>query len=152
VYRVNTSWCSVPNLPLVYLRNHCAHTRLSEKRIMGGATDWFAGRLKELREKAGLSRRDLAKLAGMRSAAGIRNLEQGIRKPSWDTVIALCHAFNVGCDEFLQPPGSAPGAPAKAAASSRGKPAGRSKRSATSVAAKPSTRQRRPRKGKARGK
>jgi transcriptional regulator with XRE-family HTH domain len=66
--------------------------------------EWFAGRLRELREQAGLSREQLADRAGMRSAAGIRNLEQGIRKPSWETVIALCKALNVKCDAFLQEP------------------------------------------------
>jgi transcriptional regulator with XRE-family HTH domain len=73
--------------------------------------EWFARRLRELREAAGLSRKDLAGRAGLRSGAGIRNLEQGIRKPSWDTVVALCKALGVPCDAFLQPPGE-PAAPA----------------------------------------
>jgi transcriptional regulator with XRE-family HTH domain len=81
--------------------------------------EWFAGRLRELRERAGLSREQLADRAGMQSAAGIRNLEQGIRKPSWETVIALCQALDVKCDAFLQEPGDlpplAPGRPRKAA-------------------------------------
>jgi transcriptional regulator with XRE-family HTH domain len=82
--------------------------------------EWFAGRLRELREQAGLSRQQLADRAGMQSAAGIRNLEQGIRKPSWETVIALCKALNVKCDAFLQEPAAlpplAPGRPRKAPA------------------------------------
>ena len=70
--------------------------------------EWFAGRLRELREAAGLSREELAKRAGMKSPAGIRNLEQGIRQPAWATVIALCQALGVSCDAFLQPPGELP--------------------------------------------
>ncbi len=45
--------------------------------------EWFAGRLRELREAAGYSRKELAERANLRSLAGIRDLEQGIRKPSW---------------------------------------------------------------------
>jgi transcriptional regulator with XRE-family HTH domain len=81
--------------------------------------EWFAGRLRELREQAGLSRQQLADRAGMKSEAGIRNLEQGIRRPSWDTVLALCQALGVSCDAFTQPPGELPpprvGRPRKAA-------------------------------------
>jgi transcriptional regulator with XRE-family HTH domain len=69
---------------------------------------WFAGRLRELREKAGLSRGQLAERAGMKSAAGIRNLEQGVRLPSWETVLALCEALGVSCDAFTQEPGELP--------------------------------------------
>ena len=81
--------------------------------------EWFAGRLRELREQAGLSRQQLADRAGMKSEAGIRNLEQGIRRPSWDTVLALCQALGVSCDAFTRPPGELPpprvGRPRKAA-------------------------------------
>jgi transcriptional regulator with XRE-family HTH domain len=70
--------------------------------------DWFAGRLRELRVAAGLSRKELAALAGMRSEAGIRDLEQGVRKPSWATVIALCKALKVPCDSFMEEPAELP--------------------------------------------
>jgi transcriptional regulator with XRE-family HTH domain len=84
--------------------------------------DWFAGRLRELRAAAGLSRKELAALAGMRSEAGIRDLEQGARKPSWETVIALCKALKVPCDSFTEKPAelppAAPGRPRKAAGAS----------------------------------
>ena len=73
------------------------------------SADWFAGRLRELRENAGLSRKELAERAGMQSEAGIRNIEQGIRKPSWETVIALAQALGVDCNAFTEPP--ATGAP-----------------------------------------
>jgi XRE family transcriptional regulator, regulator of sulfur utilization len=70
--------------------------------------EWFAGRLRELREAVGLSRKELADKAGMRSEAGIRNLEQGIRKPSWETVLALCKALGVACDAFTHEPTDQP--------------------------------------------
>jgi transcriptional regulator with XRE-family HTH domain len=80
--------------------------------------EWFAGRLRELREAAGLTRNGLAELAGLKSEAGIRNLEQDIRKPSWETVIALAKALGVTADAFLQEPqerpSPGPGRPRKA--------------------------------------
>ena len=66
--------------------------------------EWFAGRLRELREAAGLSRKELADKAGLQSEGGIRDLEQGRRKPSWEMVIALCRALGVTCDAFLVAP------------------------------------------------
>jgi transcriptional regulator with XRE-family HTH domain len=69
--------------------------------------EWFAGRLRELREQAGLSRQQLADRAGMK-LGGIRNLEQGMRKPSWETVLALCQALRVSCDAFTKQPGELP--------------------------------------------
>jgi transcriptional regulator with XRE-family HTH domain len=62
---------------------------------------WFAPRLKELREAAGLTQPELADRAGM-NRFGIAKLEQGVTKPSWDTVVALCKALGVSCDSFLQ--------------------------------------------------
>jgi transcriptional regulator with XRE-family HTH domain len=73
--------------------------------------DWFKGRLRELRKAAGLSRKELAERAGLQSEAGIRDIEQGLRLPTWPTVVALCKALGVPCDAFLQPPGE-PAAPA----------------------------------------
>lgn len=64
---------------------------------------WFAGRLRELREEAGLSRKDLAGRAGL-SEGGIRDLEQGHRRPSWETVLALTAALGVDCHAFTQEP------------------------------------------------
>ena len=81
--------------------------------------DWFAGRLRELREQAGLSRKDLADRAGLKSAAGIRNLEQGIVYPSWPMVLTLCAALDQLPDAFAQQPVDLPplkaGRPRKAA-------------------------------------
>jgi transcriptional regulator with XRE-family HTH domain len=66
----------------------------------------------------------LAEKAGMK-LNGIRDIEQGINKPSWETVIALCKALGVKCDEFMRPPspGSHPiavGRPRKATADADG--------------------------------
>jgi transcriptional regulator with XRE-family HTH domain len=36
--------------------------------------------------------------------AGIADLEQGRRKPSWETVLALAKALGVTPDAFLKPP------------------------------------------------
>jgi transcriptional regulator with XRE-family HTH domain len=69
--------------------------------------EWFAGRLRELRLQKGLSRAQLAEAAGMK-VGGIRDLEQGIRKPALPTLIALCGALGVSCDSLLAEPGELP--------------------------------------------
>lgn len=61
----------------------------------------FAGRLKELRVAAGLTQESLAERAKL-SKAGIADLEQGRREPSWATVIALAEALGVTCQAFLE--------------------------------------------------
>jgi transcriptional regulator with XRE-family HTH domain len=68
---------------------------------------WFAGRLRELREKAGLSRQQLADKAGLK-VGGVRNLEQGVREPGWRTVVALADALGVDCRAFLEEPHDMP--------------------------------------------
>lgn len=70
-------------------------------------SEWFAGRLRELREKAGLTQEALADAAGLK-VGGIRDLEQGRRIPGWDTVLSLCKALGVGCDAFTEEPGELP--------------------------------------------
>jgi transcriptional regulator with XRE-family HTH domain len=94
---------------------------------------WFAGRLRELREAAGLGRKELAARAGMRSEAGVRNLEQGVRSPSWETVLRLAAALRVDVGAFTQEPAARapapPGRPPQATAGGqkpvrlRGRPA-----------------------------
>jgi transcriptional regulator with XRE-family HTH domain len=64
---------------------------------------WFAGRLRELRVQAGLTRQELAERAGL-SEGGVRDLEQGHRRPSWETVLALCSALGVDPNAFAQAP------------------------------------------------
>jgi transcriptional regulator with XRE-family HTH domain len=65
--------------------------------------DWFPGRLRELREAAGLSREELAKKAGV-SEPGLIKWEQGEREPGWSNVLALAQALGVTCEAFTQPP------------------------------------------------
>jgi transcriptional regulator with XRE-family HTH domain len=112
--------------------------------------EWFAGRLRELREAAGLTRNGLAELAGLKSEAGIRNLEQGIRKPSWETVVALCKALGVTADAFLREPAgrpaAGPGRPRKAAPAETGQGAAEEEKAAP--AGKGAAKKGRKRKGK----
>ena len=49
--------------------------------------------------------------------AGIRDLEQGRRKPSWETVLALVKALGVDCAAFTTEPEAEP-----ASARPRGRP------------------------------
>lgn len=78
--------------------------------------EWFAGRLRELREAAGLSQAALAERAGL-TREGIAQLETGRRKPAWESVLTLATALDVKCDDFAQKPAAAaprgPGRPAK---------------------------------------
>jgi transcriptional regulator with XRE-family HTH domain len=76
----------------------------------------FGVRLKALREAAGLSQKALAEKAGVVTSA-IGHLEQGLRKPTWETVLALGKALGVPCTAFEGPEGAE--GPAEAAASPR---------------------------------
>jgi len=60
----------------------------------------FAGRLVQAREARGLSQAELAKLAGLQSAA-IGHFERNRRKPSFANVRALAKALNVAGDFLL---------------------------------------------------
>lgn len=64
---------------------------------------WFSGRLRELRVLRAWTQAELAEKAGL-TQAGIANLEQGRTGPEWSTVIRLCVALGVKCDEFQRPP------------------------------------------------
>jgi transcriptional regulator with XRE-family HTH domain len=59
----------------------------------------FHGRLRELREAAGLTQGELAERAGL-SIAGVTQLEQGRRKPAWETVQKLAIALGIGIEAF----------------------------------------------------
>ena len=59
----------------------------------------FAGRLKELREKAGITQQQLGEKAGIHKLT-VAKLEQGIREPSWATVQALAAALGKTCEAF----------------------------------------------------
>jgi transcriptional regulator with XRE-family HTH domain len=66
--------------------------------------EWFAVRLKELREAAGWTQQELATRAKLHRM-GVAQLEMGRRKPAWETVLALCEALGVKCDVFAEEPG-----------------------------------------------
>jgi transcriptional regulator with XRE-family HTH domain len=68
---------------------------------------WFKDRLRELREAAGWTQQELAARAGMK-VGGVRDLEQGVNKPSWASVLALGKALGVSCTAFLEPPAPRP--------------------------------------------
>ena len=90
------------------------------------SAEWFAGRLKELREQARLTQPELADKAGL-SKAGIADLEQGRREPSWATAVALAGALGVEVTAFLQQPAPRPqtgrGRPPKRAGEAEEEPA-----------------------------
>jgi DNA-binding XRE family transcriptional regulator len=78
----------------------------------------FALKLKELREKAGLTQEQLAKKAGIHRFT-VAKLEQDLREPGWSVVQSLASALGVDCSAFQDPIGNgqapAPrGRPAKA--------------------------------------
>lgn len=81
------------------------------------SVEWFGGRLRELREAKGWTRKELASTAGM-SESGIRDLELGSRMPAWDTVLKLAAALGVSCEAFQVAPAdreaAGPGRPRKA--------------------------------------
>jgi transcriptional regulator with XRE-family HTH domain len=68
---------------------------------------WFAGRLRELREGKGISREHLAESAAIKASA-VRDIEQGVYSPNWETVLALCQALGVSCEVFTQEPTERP--------------------------------------------
>lgn len=70
---------------------------------------WFHSRMRELREQAGLTQKQLAEKLGT-TVRNISRLETAAQEPTWPTVLALCSVFGVGCDAFMQPPAeTAPG-------------------------------------------
>ncbi len=76
----------------------------------------FGARLKELRERAGLTQKGLADQAGI-SQRAVSHWEQGLREPSWSNVLALAEALGVDCKVFQETPADRPeprrGRPAK---------------------------------------
>jgi transcriptional regulator with XRE-family HTH domain len=61
----------------------------------------FAERLRELREKAGLTQAQLAENSGL-PLGSIRNYEQGQREPYWTAVFRLAEALGVAADAFAR--------------------------------------------------
>jgi transcriptional regulator with XRE-family HTH domain len=76
-----------------------------------GFSDWegtvsavyFGPRLKELREAAGLSQKDVCERTGL-TPDGLSKLERGLRLPGWETVIALADVLGVSTEAFRQAP------------------------------------------------
>jgi transcriptional regulator with XRE-family HTH domain len=87
---------------------------------------WFAARLKELREAAGLTQKELADRAKV-SQRAVSHWEQGLREPGWAAVLTLAEVLGVDCTAFTQAPAErpeqGPGRPRKAAAEGEGEPA-----------------------------
>jgi transcriptional regulator with XRE-family HTH domain len=71
------------------------------------SASYFGARLKELREAAGFSQKELAERAGL-AQASVSNWEQNLREPSWSNVVALAAALGVRTDAFLRAPAPRP--------------------------------------------
>jgi transcriptional regulator with XRE-family HTH domain len=63
----------------------------------------FGLRLRELRERSGLTQSQLADRARMHRQ-GVVKLERGEREPAWSTLLALAEALNVDLNTFAQSP------------------------------------------------
>lgn len=61
----------------------------------------FAAKLRALREAAGLTQAQLAERSGM-NQFGVAKLEQGLREPSWASVMTLANALGVSCEAFAE--------------------------------------------------
>jgi transcriptional regulator with XRE-family HTH domain len=70
----------------------------------------FSARLRELREKAGLTQAQLAERAGLHLSA-VTRFEHGLREPGLTSAAKLATALGVGVDDLLKPPSSAPSKP-----------------------------------------
>jgi transcriptional regulator with XRE-family HTH domain len=69
----------------------------------------LGGRIRELREGAGLSREQLAEAAGI-SVRAVVQWELGEREPGWFNMLALAEALAVDCTAFTQAPAGRPSA------------------------------------------
>lgn len=63
----------------------------------------FGGRLRELREQAGLTQLQLAERAGLHRQS-IAKLELGERRPAWPTLLALAKGLGVSVESFAAAP------------------------------------------------
>jgi transcriptional regulator with XRE-family HTH domain len=73
----------------------------------GWASTSFGGRLKELRETAGLTQKQLAEKASC-NAFTVAKLERGVQEPAWPLVLALADALGVSTEEFRKPAKATP--------------------------------------------
>jgi transcriptional regulator with XRE-family HTH domain len=76
----------------------------------------FADKLKQLREKAGQSREQLAQTSGL-ARGTVRDYEQGKRKPTLESAVQLARALGVGVEVLADctDNGAAAGGKAKSA-------------------------------------
>jgi transcriptional regulator with XRE-family HTH domain len=70
----------------------------------------FAGRLRELRGKAGMTQQQLADASGL-PVGSLRNYEQGHREPYWQVVFRLAKGLGVACEAFADCVGDPPAEP-----------------------------------------
>jgi transcriptional regulator with XRE-family HTH domain len=68
----------------------------------------FGARLRELRERAGLTQRDLADRSGV-PQANIARWEQGIRTPLVVAIPPLAEALGIGVAQLFAPPATTEG-------------------------------------------
>jgi transcriptional regulator with XRE-family HTH domain len=95
----------------------------------------FGNRLRELREAAGLTQKQLAGKAGV-ALRTVSSLEQALYEPVWSTALALARALGVEVQAFVVPPTYQGGGPAfTAAPQKRGR--GRPRKDAPSAAEAP---------------
>ncbi|HEY1191893.1 MAG TPA: helix-turn-helix transcriptional regulator [Gemmata sp.] len=65
---------------------------------------WFGPRLRELRDKAGLTQAALAKAIGMSQARIAEYEGPKAFRPSWETVLRLCFALDIEPQAFMREP------------------------------------------------
>ncbi len=58
-------------------------------------------KIRTLRERRGLTTRQLAELLEINSHSHIVQIESGKHKPSLDVLVKLMQIFDVGCDQLL---------------------------------------------------
>jgi transcriptional regulator with XRE-family HTH domain len=68
---------------------------------------FFPGRLRELREKARMTQRELAARLGYKQA-GVSKWEVGENQPSHEELLALCAIFDVTPNDMFTEPRSVP--------------------------------------------
>jgi len=85
----------------------------------------FGTRLRALRERVGLTQKQLAERAGLHPQ-GVVKLERGEREPAWTTVLALADALGVNCLAFVEQSDPSPSAAPKSP--KRGRPLKRKKK------------------------
>jgi transcriptional regulator with XRE-family HTH domain len=59
-------------------------------------------KIRTLRERRGLTTRQLAELMDINSHSHVVLIESGKRKPSLDVLVKLMQIFDVGCDQLLK--------------------------------------------------